>query len=65
MKTITVTESTHRKLVELKKEGEARTFDELLEGLIEKEMEVPKSLFGKAKGFSHARDHKDRTDRYA
>lgn len=66
MTTVTISGETHRKLKELKKEREADSFNELLEEIADKELEVPDSMFGAVKGMKKGdiRDRNDRIDRY-
>lgn len=66
--TLTVSSETHRKLEMLKNEKDADSFDELLEEVAEKELELPSTeeMFGSVKGMKKGeiRDHEDRTERY-
>ncbi len=48
--TIRVTEQTRRKLEKLKDQRRARSLDELLAQIADRELAMPKSLFGKVKG---------------
>lgn len=64
MTTVTVDESTHRKLRKLKEKKGAKSFNELLNEIAEKELQLPDSMFGAAEGLSEGeiREHEDRTD---
>lgn len=67
MTTVTINDETHRKLKKLKKLKGAASFNELLESIAEKELQVPSSeeLFGSSelKDREKVREHKDRSER--
>ncbi|MBI5389335.1 hypothetical protein HZB01_03060 [Candidatus Woesearchaeota archaeon] len=50
--TIQVEETTKQLLEGLKEEKKANTYDQLIREMIMKEKEIPKSMFGTAKGFN-------------
>ena len=60
--TITVKENTRRKLEKLKEERRAKSFDQLLGDLADRELGISDSLFGKAKGLAKnfEREHEER-----
>ncbi|KXB01152.1 hypothetical protein AKJ45_00985 [candidate division MSBL1 archaeon SCGC-AAA261F19] len=60
--TITVKRGTREKLERLKKERKAKSFDQLLADIAEKELGIPDSLFGKVKGIKEnfEREHEER-----
>lgn len=68
MTTVTISEDTHRKLKKLKDKESASSFDELLDSIADKELDVPSSeeMFGsmEIKDKENIRDHNDRVDRY-
>lgn len=68
MTTVTIDEKTHRKLKKLKQDRGAGSFDELLNDLAEKELEVPSAeeMFGSMniEDKEEVRENRDRNDRY-
>lgn len=68
MTTVTIEESTLRKLKKLKKEKDAGSYDELLNELADEELEIPSAdeMFGSMNigNKEDVREHSDRADRY-
>lgn len=68
MTTVTIDEETHKKLKKLKDKQSSKSFNELLNDIVEKELEIPDSdeMFGsmELKDQDKVREHKDRADRY-
>ena len=68
MTTVTIDEETHKKLKKLKEKQSSKSFNELLNDIAEKELEIPDSdeMFGSMhlKDKERVREHKDRADRY-
>lgn len=63
--TVSVSEETHRKMKNVKEKLSAESFDQLLNELMEKELDLPDTLMGEAEVDSdEVREHSDRTDRY-
>ena len=66
--TVTIDESTHRLLKQMKKRRDAKSFNELFKKMAEKDLEVPSTdeMFGSAKieNKEDIRDRSDRIDRY-
>lgn len=60
--TITLKEATRKKLERLKRKRGAKSFDQLLGEVADRELQVPDSLFGKAKGLkkNFEREHEGR-----
>jgi hypothetical protein len=60
--TITVDRLTRAKLEELKHRKGARSFDELLSEMVDRELEIQNSLYGRVKGLRRAyvRDREER-----
>ena len=60
--TITVREITRKKLKKLKERRGAKSFDQILSEMADRELGIPDSLFGKAKGLSSnfEREHEER-----
>ncbi|MFC1648654.1 hypothetical protein ACFL1B_04305 [Nanoarchaeota archaeon] len=61
--TITVRESTRKKLELLKEKEKARTFDELLDNIATKKLKLPKSLSGSVQ-FLDKQDIREHMDRF-
>ena len=47
--TVQISDTTRQKLEILKEQEGARTFDEIISVIVDKELKTPKSMFGKAK----------------
>lgn len=63
--TVSVSEETHRKMKNVKEKLSAESFDQLLNELMEKELDLPDTLMGEAEvEAEEVREHEDRTDRY-
>ena len=64
--TVSVSDETHRKMKKVKEKERFRSFDELLENMMDKELDLPDSLMGEAEldgSKEDIRDRNDRTDR--
>ena len=56
--TIQVSETTRQKLETVKEQEGARTLDEVISKMVDKELKTPKSMFGKAKISSWKKDNR-------
>lgn len=68
MTTVTIDDETHEKLKKLKEKEGSKSFNQLLNDIAEKELEIPDSedMFGSMnlKDSEEVRSHKDRAERY-
>ena len=61
--TISVSEDTHRKMKKVKEKKQSKSFDELLDEMMETELDLPDSLMGEAEFTGEKEDIRDRNDR--
>lgn len=61
--TVSVSDDTHRKMKKVKEQHGSKSFDELLEDIMERELDLPDSLMGKGKLEGSKKDLRDRNDR--
>jgi len=61
--TVSVSEDTHRKMKKVKEKKQSKSFDELLDKIMEKELDLPDSLMGEAEFTGDKEDIRDRNDR--
>lgn len=67
MTTVTIDDETHEKLERLKEKRGSKSFNQLLDDIAEKELDIPESeeMFGSMnlKNSEKVRQHKDRAER--
>lgn len=61
--TVSVSEDTHRKMKKVKEKKQSKSFDELLDEMMETELDLPDSLMGEAEFTGEKEDIRDRNDR--